>query len=116
MTKVATTKKFQASTLLNYSPRKARLVINQIRGLSLDKALSMLPNINKKVNKKVYDLLKSAASNLNLTESDFSTYKVSSIMAEEAQTLSRVMPRARGSAFKVRRRYSRIKVELAKNS
>lgn len=116
MTKVATTKRFQASTLLAYSPQKTRLIINQIRGLDLDDALNKLPYINKKESKKIHHLLGSAANNLNLTEADFSNYTIKTIVAEEAQTLFRMMPRARGSAFKIRRRYSRVKVELAKKS
>lgn len=116
MTKLPTQKQFQASVLLDYSPRKARLVIDQIRGLNLTKALEVLPVINKKINKKTYNLLKSAASNMDLSESDYSNYFVKTIIAEEAHRLYRVMPRARGSAAKIRRRYSRVKVELAKKA
>lgn len=112
-TKVRTKTKFNASTVLNYSPQKARLIINEIRGLSLDQALEALPRINKKGSKKISDLLKSAASNLSLTEADYPTYLVSAIVAEEAQKLYRIKPRARGSAFRIRRRYSRIKVQLS---
>lgn len=106
-------KDYTASTVLNYSPRKTRLIINEIRGLSLDKALDYLTRINKKGSKKISDLLKSAANNLSLTEGDYPNYKVKTIVAEEAQRLYRIVPRARGSAFRIRRRYSRIKVTLA---
>jgi large subunit ribosomal protein L22 len=104
--------KFTATTVLNYSPRKARLVINTIRGANLDQALDSLKTLNKGKTKKIYNLLLSAASNLKLVENDYPTYTVSTIIAEEAQKLYRVVPRARGSAFKIRRRYSRIKVLL----
>jgi large subunit ribosomal protein L22 len=104
--------KFTATTVLNYSPRKARLVINTIRGAKLGEALDSLKTLNKGKTKKIYNLLISAASNLKLVENDYSAYTVSTIIAEEAQKLYRVVPRARGSAFKIRRRYSRIKVLL----
>jgi large subunit ribosomal protein L22 len=104
--------KFTASTVLNYSPRKARLVINTIRGLTLAEALEILKTLGKGKTKKVYNLLVSAASNLKIAENEYSNYKISTIIAEEAQKLYRVVPRARGSAFKIRRRYSRIKVLL----
>ncbi len=104
--------KFTASTILNYSPRKTRLVINAIRGNTLGAALDDLKTMNKGKTKKIYNLLKSAASNLKLTEAEYPQYKVSSIIAEEAQKLYRMVPRARGSAFRIRRRYSRIKVLL----
>ena len=78
-------KNYTASTVLNYTPQKARLVLN----------------------------LLSAASNLSLVESEYSKFKVDSIFAEEAQRLYRSIPRARGTAHRIARRYSRIKVTLA---
>jgi large subunit ribosomal protein L22 len=104
---------YTASTILNYSPQKTRLIINEIRGLRLDRALLSLQSMQKPKAKKIYQLLRSAASNLKLVEADYFNYEVKTIVAEEAQRLYRSMPRARGSAFKIRRRYSRIKVELA---
>ena len=105
-------KKYTASTILNYSPQKTRLVINVLRGKKLDIALSQLTNIRKGKTKKIYNLLTSAASNLSLTEDQYSNYIISTIVAEEAQKYYRTVPRARGSAFRIRRRYSRIKVLL----
>ena len=104
---------FTASTVLNYSPRKTRLVINLIRGVKLDKALLELTHNKRSKSKKIYNLLKSAASNLNLTEAEFTTTTISTIVAEEAQRLYRSIPRARGSANKIARRYSRVKVILS---
>ncbi len=104
---------FQASTVLKYSPRKTRLIINEVRGMGLDKAMNFLRNLNKGQSKKVHDLLKSAASNIQLVEGDYQKYTVKTIVAEEAYKLMRVKPRARGSAFRIRRRYARVKVELA---
>jgi len=104
--------KYNASTLLAYSPRKTRLIINTIRGMSLTDALQTLFTMKKGETKSVYKLLKSAASNLGLTDSDYAKYQVSTIVAEEAMRLYRIQPRARGSAFRIRRRYSRVKVAL----
>jgi large subunit ribosomal protein L22 len=101
-----------ASTVVNLSPRKSRLVINPVRGMKLDQALLTLQNMNKGKTKKFHDLLKSAAFNLKLTEAEYSNYKVSEIVAEEAQRLYRMMPRAQGRAFRIRRRYTRVKVKL----
>lgn len=105
---------FTASTVLNYSPRKTRLVINEIRGLPLSTALDTLRTLNKGKTKKIFNLLKSAASNLKLSEGEYNQFRVGTIIAEDAQKLYRVVPRARGSAFRIRRRYSRIKVALEK--
>ena len=103
---------YTASTVLKYSPRKARLIINVLRRKTLSEALEILVNLKKGQTKKVQNLLKSAYTNLALTESDFDNYIVYNIVAEEAQKYYRVQPRARGSAAKIRRRFSRVKVLL----
>lgn len=105
--------KAHASTILNYSPQKTRLVINVIRGMQLDLAMDALKKMNKPKAKKIYFLLKNAAVSNGLTESDYKNHKIQAIVAEEAQTYKRIVPRARGSAFQIRRRYSRIKVQLS---
>ncbi len=110
---MSSTSKPHASTELNYSPRKARLVINLLRGQRLDKAMELLKHLKKGKTKKFYDLLKSAAANLGLAESEYGNFVVQNIVAEEGQRLYRAVPRARGSTFRIRRRYSRIKVDLS---
>jgi ribosomal protein L22 len=87
-------------------------MINPIRGMKLSDALLSVQTMQKGETKKLYDLLRSAATNAKLTEADYALYKVGEIVAEEAQRLYRVVPRARGSAFRIRRRYSRVKVNL----
>lgn len=106
------TKQFQASTVLAYSPQKTRLIINPLRGANLAEAMDWLKFLKKGQNKKVHDLLKSAASNLSLSEADYENYQIKRIWAEEAQTYLRYKPRARGMVGKIRRRYSRVKVHL----
>jgi|GEM_PF-613881 len=108
-------KKAHASTVLKYSPRKARLIINLVRGLNLEVAMERLACTNKQMSKKIYLLLKSAASNFNITESQYQNFNVESIVAEEAQILQRFKPRARMTAGKIRRRYSRVKVMIRPN-
>jgi large subunit ribosomal protein L22 len=104
----------KASTIIAKSPRKVRYMIDPIRGLILVDAMNVMRTMQKEQTKKIFDLLKSAASNANLTEADYSNYKINMIVAEEAQRLYRVVPRARGSAFRIRRRYSRVRVEIDK--
>jgi large subunit ribosomal protein L22 len=103
---------FTASTVINYSPRKTRLIINPIRGAALQDALEQLKNNSRSKSKKVFQLLRSAASNLKLTEAEYGNYVVATIFAEEAQRLYRSIPRSRGTAHKIARRYSRVKVTL----
>jgi len=107
-----TPKLYNASTVLKYSPQKARLIINVLRGKNVAIALDDLLYMNKGQAKKVYNLIKTACNNLYLTESDYKNYLIGSIVAEEAQRYYRVVPRARGSANRIRRRFSRIKISL----
>lgn len=102
----------KASTVLAKSPRKVRLMIDPIRGMSLSQALINLKVMKKDGSKKIFDLIKSAATNAKLTEGEYSQFKIETIVAEEAQRLYRVVPRARGSAFRIRRRYSRVKITI----
>jgi large subunit ribosomal protein L22 len=102
----------KASTVIAKSPRKVRLMIDPIRGMKLSDAIISVRTMNKGKTKKLHDLLISVASNAKLTEADYDKYKIDSIVAEEAQRLYRVVPRARGSAFRIRRRYARVKVTI----
>jgi large subunit ribosomal protein L22 len=104
--------KVTASTILNKSPQKVRLMINPLRKMKLNNAFEAVRAMDKGKTKKLFDLLSNAANNLQLTAPDYSNYIVEEIWAEEAQTLYRSMPRARGSAFRLRKRYSRIKINL----
>lgn len=110
--KIPKVKTFDASTELNYSPRKARLVINTIRGVTLPVAIQRLATNSRPKSKKIFHLLKTAANNLKLTPADYPGYQIDTIVAEEAQRLYRSVARSRGTAHKIARRYSRIKVSL----
>jgi large subunit ribosomal protein L22 len=106
-------RRFQASTILKYSPRKTALIISPIRGVVLQEAMDWLKFLKKGKSKKIHDLLKSAATNLGLTEVEYSQYKIESIIVEKAYTYIRYQPRARGRVGKIRRKYSRVKVALS---
>lgn len=103
---------YTASTILNHSPRKTRLIVNAIRNKDLSSALDILIHSQKPKSRKIYNLLISAANNLNLTIDNYKNTLLTTIVVEQAQKLVRIQPRAKGRAFKIRRRYSRIKVSL----
>lgn len=113
MTTIRIHVKYDATTLLKYSPRKARLIINPLRGQKLGVAMEQLHFMKKGQSKQVFKLLKNAATNLGISAGDYNLYKINSIVAEEAQKLFRVMPHAKGRADRIARRYSRLKVEVA---
>jgi large subunit ribosomal protein L22 len=107
---------YSASTVINYSPRKTRLIINTIRGLKVNQAYDQLRSNSRPKSIKIYQLLKTAINNLQLTDADVENYKVESIVAEDAQRLYRFIPRSRGRADKIARRYARIKVLILPNN
>jgi ribosomal protein L22 len=82
--------------------------------MSVGEAMSQLRLMDKGKSKLFYKLLKNAVNNLGLEEGEYDTYYVKDMLAEEAQKYYRVKPRARGAAFRIRRRYSRVKVLLDK--
>ena len=95
------------------SPKKIRPILSNLRGMKASEAISVLNFLNKKAADPIKDLVISAVSNAknnnNLEEKDL---YISEIFADEGKKLKRYRPRARGSAFMVRKRSSRITVIL----
>ena len=106
--------KYNAQTFINYSPRKARLITNFLKNMTLTEALEQLRFMKKGKTKKFFNLIKLAANNASLSQEEYPQYKIKTFIAEEASTYYRIMPRARGSAFRIRRRNSRLKIEIQK--
>ena len=94
------------------SPRKARLVVDLIRGLGVDSALDVLANCDKKTAPIVKKLLLSAVANAEKTGVDLDLLVVKRIWVSEGRTLHRMMPRAQGRATPIRKRFSSINMHL----
>lgn len=98
---------------LHVSPRKMRLVTNLVNGMRVADALTQLQFTNKKAAPMVTKLLKSAVAN---AEHNFSLNAddlfVKSITCDMGKTLRRYFPRARGSAFIVRKKMCHVHVVL----
>ncbi len=96
---------------LRIPPRKARLVIDLIRGKSAEEAAAILkftPNIAAVSIAKV---LKSAVSNaVNNHGLNEEKLYVKACYANEGVTLKRFMPRAKGSASAIHKRTSHITI------
>jgi large subunit ribosomal protein L22 len=103
--------------LKNYrqSPRKVRLVSDLIKGKSVVRASTQLNFLNKRASKVVGKLIDSAVSNAKENDSvNKDDLFVESIKVDEGPTLKRMRPRARGSAYLIRKRTSNITLELGK--
>jgi len=103
----------KAKTQLSSSPRKVRLVVDLIRGLKIDDALSQLDFVNKKATLALKKLLNSAVANaINNFSLEKSNLFIKEIRVDEGRTLKRWMPRARGRATQIRKRTSKVSLVL----
>ena len=97
------------------SPRKARLVVDLIRGKNVVLALGILDATNKKAAPVVRQLLKSAIANAEQKEQnlDVDALKVTEAFVNQGPTLMRFQPRAMGRAGKIRKRSCHIVLSVA---
>lgn len=96
------------------SPRKARAVVDLVRGKSVVAARETLLFTNRAIAEVVEKVLNSAAANA-LDKEGVSAEKlyVKAAFVDEGPTLKRMRPRARGSASRIRKRTSHITIILA---
>lgn len=96
------------------SAQKARLVADQVRGKSVEEALSVLDFSNKKAAHIVRKVLNSAIANAENNEgADVDELKVSTIFVDEGMTMKRLRPRAKGRADRIFKRSCHITVKVA---
>jgi large subunit ribosomal protein L22 len=95
------------------APRKARLVADQVRGLSVPEARDLLRFSPRGAARDIGKLLDSAAANAennhDLVADDLC---IREIRVDEGPTLRRWRPRARGRATPINKRTSHISVAL----
>ena len=98
------------------SAQKTRLVADQVRGLSVDKALNVLTYSPKKAAELVKKVLLSAIANAEHNEgADIDTLKVKTIFIDEGPSMKRIKPRAKGRADRVLKRSSHITIVVSDN-
>ena len=100
-------------TNVRVTPRKVRLVIDQVRGKDVKEALGLLRNINRAACEPVTKLIKSAAANaINNFGMDEDRLYIDQIWANDGLKMRRYLPRAKGSASGLVKRCSHIYVVL----
>ncbi|SJZ92004.1 large subunit ribosomal protein L22 [Pilibacter termitis] len=93
------------------SPRKARLVVDLIRGKQVAEAISILKFTPNKAAGIVEKVLNSAIANAeNNFDLDVENLFVSEVFVNEGPTMKRFRPRAKGSASPINKRTSHITV------
>ncbi len=95
------------------SPRKARLVIDLIRGKPVEEAFQILRFTNKRGAFLIHKVLKSAVSNAQMSpDVDITSLKVSEARIDGGPIAYRWMPRGRGVATPIIKRTSHIVVSV----
>ena len=109
--KPAVTEAKASARSVKVTPRKARLVIDLVRGKDVAEALEILAFLNKTGATDVAKLIKSAAANAtNNFGMDEDKLYVASIWANDSIKMRRYLPRAKGSASGLVKRFSNLYV------
>jgi len=106
----------EARATLKYariSSRKVKIVIDLIRGKSVDEALAIVKFTPKASSEIIEKLLKSAIANAeNNHNMAHEKLYVAEVYANQGPTLRRIRPAAKGSAVRIRKRTSHITIVL----
>lgn len=102
------------SKYVRVSPRKARVVVDLIRGKQIDRAREILMFSERAIAETVLKTLNSAVANAehnnNLRPANLVVKKA---FVDEGPTLKRIRPRAKGSASRINKRTSHITIIVA---
>ncbi len=106
----------QTRAVLKYvrmSPQKARLVADQIRGLPVAEALTLLKFSKRRAAGPIRKVLESAIANAEHNDgADIDELKVVRACVDEGPTLKRWRPRAKGRAGRILKRSSHITIAV----
>jgi large subunit ribosomal protein L22 len=98
---------------LRIAPRKARIVIDTIRGKDVGEAAALLKYTPKRAAEYIIKILNAAVANAGHNfEMDTGDLYVAEAFVDEGPTQKRFRARARGRASRIRKRTSHITVVL----
>jgi large subunit ribosomal protein L22 len=98
------------------SAQKAGLVLDQIRGADVSRALATLKFSRKIIAKDIEKTLRSAIANVQLREGfggDVERLFVAKCWADQGPSMKRIRPAPMGRAFRVVKRMAHLTVEVA---
>ena len=102
------------------SPRKMRLVADQVRGESIDKALAILKFSPKEASLRLEKLVLSAIANWQSKNESEDIEKaalfISEIRVDGGSMLKRLRPAPQGRAHRIRKRSNNVTVVLGSNT
>jgi large subunit ribosomal protein L22 len=100
---------FASARYTRITPMKARRVVDMVRGMPVDEALSLLQFAPQAASETVYKVLESAIANAETTEGlDRGELVISVAHVDEGPTMKRWRPRAQGRATRINKRTSHI--------
>ena len=97
------------------APRKARLIMDLIRGRDVDDAISMLKFAKQRASGMVEKVIRSAVANANEQETANirNTLYVAKAWVDPGPVIKRFQPKDRGKAYPIKKRTSHLVVEIA---
>ena len=98
---------------IRVSPRKARMVVDMIRGKSVFEAREILTFCDRDVAEVILKCMNSAVANAEQAGIPTDDLYVKTTYVDEGPTMKRIRPRAKGSASRIRKRSSHITVKVA---
>ena len=94
------------------APRKARLILDLIRGRGVEDALAVLKFSKKRAAVLVSKVVQSAVANAGEQEADTGSLYVKEAYADPGPTMKRFNPKDRGKAYSIMKRTAHLVVSL----
>jgi large subunit ribosomal protein L22 len=117
------TREFRAEAKFQrVSPQKARLVLDLIKGLGVEEALTTAAFTKKRIAPVIHKLLTSAVDNAKYLageqglDLDVDSLYVKTALANEGPRLKRIRPAPMGRAFRYQRRLTHIVLSVAERA
>lgn len=103
-----------SAKFMRVSPRKTRLIAQNIKGISVESAMNILRFTSNKPAGIIFGVMRSALANAEHNmKLDIDTLVVKKVIVENGPAWKRIMPRAQGRATHIRKRCSHITVILS---
>src|SRR2546425_7900035 len=94
------------------APRKARLLMDLVRGRDVDDALTLLQFSKQRASGMIEKVIRSAVANAGEQEADTNNLYVAHAWADPGPTMKRFQPKDRGKAYSIMKRTSHLVVSL----
>ena len=96
------------------APRKLRVLVDMVRSQPVEEALTVLRYSERQAATPLIKLIESGVANVqsNLQDWNVDDLYIASAAVDEGPTMRRFRPRAQGRASRIRKRTSRVMIEL----